>query len=105
MPEPKTEKLLPTNLSEEKLVWTISPKKKCIITFYLVTQEVSVKNPTEFGCPHLFYQYVKEIAFSSTDRKLVGEVQKKFEYFLKENKEIPKRFVSNIHFSGMYGTH
>jgi hypothetical protein len=98
MPELKTEKLLPTNLSEEKMVWTISPKKKCNITFYLVTQEVSVENPTELGCPYLFYQYVKEISFSSTDGKLVREIQKKFEYFLKKSKEIPKRFVSHIYF-------
>jgi hypothetical protein len=63
-----------------------------------VIQEEYIQSPTEGGCPRLFYQYVKEIAFTGTNKVLVKEVQRHFKNFIEKNNELPKRFVNALYF-------
>ena len=77
----------------------ISDKHECIdIALRLVTQGEYLKNPAKGGSPTVYYQYVQEINFSSENKKVIEEIQKEFETFLKKNKELPKKFVSTIYF-------
>jgi len=78
----------------------LSNEYECIdITLKLTTQGEYLKYPAEGGCPTVYYQYVKEINFSSENKKAVADIQKKFKAFLEKNKELPKNFVSAIHFN------
>ncbi len=87
-----------TSLLEEHFKVWANHEEVVDITLGITTQGEYLKDPQGGGCPTVYYQYVKEINFSSKDKESVKKIQDRFKAFLEKNKELPEKFVPAIYF-------